>query len=261
VSGPVIQFEKVTKTYTLCQHIAGGIKTFLFHLPAAVRQLRDNKFTALDEVSFEVARGEALGVIGPNGAGKSTTLALIARVLRPNAGRITVRGRVLPLLELGAGFHPELTGRENIILNGVLMGLLRREVYAKLDQIIEFSELGEFIDQPVRTYSNGMLGRLGFSVVAHLDPEVLLVDEVLTVGDAAFQAKCMRRMQEFRRRGVTMVFVSHDMHAVRVICERALWLDHGRVRMLGDSRTVTASYESALAGGRVGGEVPADGEA
>ncbi|RKY62772.1 MAG: hypothetical protein DRQ02_13425, partial [Candidatus Latescibacterota bacterium] len=184
VSEPVIQFEKVTKTYTLCQHIAGGIKTFLFHLPAAVRQLRNNKFTALDEVSFEVARGEALGVIGPNGAGKSTTLALIARVLQPNAGSITVRGRVLPLLELGAGFHPELTGRENIILNGVLMGLLRREVYAKLDQIIEFSELGEFIDQPVRTYSNGMLGRLGFSVVAHLDPEVLLVDEVLTVGDA-----------------------------------------------------------------------------
>lgn len=249
MSDPIIQFEQVTKTYTLCTHISGGIKTFLFHLPQAIRQLRRNKFTALDAVSLSVAPGESLGVIGPNGAGKSTLLALIAGVLRPNGGRVRVRGRVLPLLELGAGFHPELMGRENILLNGVLMGLTRAEVAGRMERIIAFSELGEFIDQPVRTYSNGMLGRLGFSVVANLDPEVLLVDEVLTVGDMAFQAKCMDRMQQFQTRGVTMVFVSHDMHAVRTVCGRALWLDHGRVKMIGDSEAVTAAYEAAQTGG------------
>ncbi|HET6430591.1 MAG TPA: ABC transporter ATP-binding protein [Phycisphaerae bacterium] len=241
----VIQFEQVTKTYTLCSHVSGGIKTFLFHLPDAIRQLRNNRFTALDSVSFAVAAGESLGVIGPNGAGKSTTLALIAKVLAPTAGRVTARGRVLPLLELGAGFHPELAGRENIVLNGVLMGLTRAEVFARMDPIIEFSELGPFIDQPVRTYSTGMLGRLGFSVVANLDPEVLLVDEVLTVGDMAFQAKCMARMRQFQTQGVTMVFVSHDMHAVRTVCDRALWLERGRVRMIGDSAAVTAAYEAS----------------
>ena len=143
-----VKFDRVTKTYTLCSHISGGIKTFLFHLPEAIHQLRKHKFTALDEVSFEVTPGEAMGVIGVNGAGKSTTLSLIARVLAPDAGTIHTRGRVLPLLELGAGFHPELTGRENIVLNGVLLGLTRREVKARMPQIIAFSELGDFIDQP-----------------------------------------------------------------------------------------------------------------
>jgi len=260
MTDPTIQFDNVTKTYTLCSHVAGGIKTFLFHLPDAVRQLRNNRFTALDGVSFAVAPGESLGVIGPNGAGKSTTLSLIAKVLAPTAGRVRTRGRVLPLLELGAGFHPELVGRENIVLNGVLMGLRRAEVFARMDRIIEFSELGAFIDQPVRTYSNGMLGRLGFSVVANLDPEVLLVDEVLTVGDMAFQAKCMARMRRFQQQGVTMVFVSHDMHAVRTVCGRALWLDHGRVKMIGDIDAVTAAYEAAQTGVVVQGS-PEEGQA
>ena len=171
-------------------------------------------------------KGETLGIIGKNGAGKSTILGLIAGVLRPNTGRVMVNGRISPLLELGAGFHPELTGRENIMLKGVLIGLTRSEVLKKIDEIIEFSELDDFIDQPVRIYSSGMLARLGFSIVASLDPEILLIDEILAVGDMDFQKKCIQRMTAFKKRGVTIIFVSHNLASVENICDRLLWIEN-----------------------------------
>jgi lipopolysaccharide transport system ATP-binding protein len=182
----MIVFDRVSKSYPLYHHIIGGFKNFLFNLPKAVSSIKNSSFEALRNISFEVYKGETFGIIGRNGAGKSTTLGLIAGVLKPSKGKVIVKGRVSSLLELGAGFHPELTGRENIMLNGVLMGLTRAEVLKNMDVIIEFSELGEFIEQPIRVYSSGMLARLGFSVVSSLNPEILLIDEVLAVGDMQF---------------------------------------------------------------------------
>ncbi|MCC6346463.1 MAG: ABC transporter ATP-binding protein [Nitrospirales bacterium] len=206
----------------------------------------NTRYDVLKGVSFEVLRGETFGIIGKNGAGKSTTLGLIAGVLKPTSGAVAVRGRVSPLLELGAGFNPELTGRENIVLNGVLMGLTRAEVVRRIGEIIEFSELGNFIDQPIRMYSSGMLARLGFSVVALLNPEILLIDEVLAVGDAAFQSKCLSKMVQFKKNGVTMIFVSHSLKDVEEICDRAVWIDNQRIRMLGPAREVVNGYLRAL---------------
>ena len=200
---------------------------------------------ALDDVSFEIKKGETVGIVGPNGSGKSTTLALIAGVLRPQAGRVDVLGRVCPLLELGAGFHPDLTGRENIVLNGVLLGLTRREVLAKMDGIIAFSELESFLDQPVRTYSTGMIARLGFSVAVHLNPEILLIDEILSVGDLHFQAKCRGKLDEFKKQEVTIVLVSHSVGEVRRLCDRVIWLDGGRKVEEGEPQHVLLRYEAA----------------
>ena len=242
MNGAVITFDKVSKSYPLYHHITGGIKSFLFHLPKAIKELRSTKLQALKDISFEVSKGEALGIIGRNGSGKSTTLGLIAGVLRPSEGRIYVKGRVSPLLELGAGFHPELTGRENIELNGVLMGLSRRQVGNKTEAIIDFSELGEHIDQPIRTFSSGMLARLGFSVVANLDPEILLIDEVLAVGDINFQHRCIERMMSFKKNGVTMVFVSHVIEDVVKLCDRVIWLDNCTIRMAGEPQQVLDAY-------------------
>jgi lipopolysaccharide transport system ATP-binding protein len=242
VTEPVIIFDKVNKSYPLYHPITGGIKNFLFHFPKWKKSLRNSKFEALNDISFEIYRGEAFGIIGRNGAGKSTTLGLIAGVLKPTNGKVITKGRVSSLLELGAGFHPELTGRENIILNGVLMGLTRTAVSKRMREIIEFSELGDFIDQPIRVYSSGMLTRLGFSVVAHLDPEVLLVDEVLAVGDMEFQKKCLQKMETFKKNAVTMVFVSHSMANVEAICDRVAWIDHRSIRLLGKAPGVIAGY-------------------
>ena len=186
--------------------------------------MKADRHDVLIDVSFSVTHGESVGIIGRNGAGKSTLLALMARRDSPDYGEVVVRGRVSPLLELGAGFHPELTGRENIMLNGVLLGLRRAEVSARMERIIAFSELKDSIDEPVRVFSTGMLARLGFSVAAHLDPEILLIDEVLAVGDTAFQAKCIDKIREFRRRGVTTVFVSHNLDQVAMLCDRAIVL-------------------------------------
>jgi lipopolysaccharide transport system ATP-binding protein len=202
---------------------------------------------ALNDVSFELERGEVLGLIGSNGSGKSTTLALIAGVLKAQAGAVEVRGRVCPLLELGAGFHPELTGRENIVLNGVLLGLTRREILAKMDEIVSFSELDQFLDQPLRTYSSGMMARLGFSVAAHLDPEILLIDEVLAVGDLRFQAKCREKLEEFKGRQVTIALVSHSLGEVRGFCERVIWLKDGKIVADGEPGSVITGYEQAMA--------------
>ncbi len=246
MSAPAVAFDHVFKSYPFYQHITGGLKHFLFNMPKAVKTIRTNRFTSLEDISFEVAQGEAFGIIGRNGAGKSTTLGLIAGVLKPSGGKVAVQGRVSPLLELGAGFHPELTGRENIVMNGILMGLTRKEVEEKAEEIIAFSELGEFIDQPIRVYSSGMMARLGFSVVSSLDPELLLVDEILAVGDIEFKKKCIDRMLAFRAKGVTMVLVSHALDDIRELCTRTLWIENHRVRMLGESHAVVDAYESSI---------------
>ncbi len=241
----VIRLDRVAKAYPRHRHLTGGLKRALLHLPDLLRSMRADRFLALEVVSFEVQRGEALGIIGPNGSGKSTTLGLIAGVLRPQAGRVEVHGRVAPLLELGAGFHPELTGRQNIVLNGVLMGLTRRQVAERMAAIVAFSGLEAFLDEPLRTYSTGMMARLGFSVAAHLEPDILLIDEILSVGDAHFQAQCEARLQGFRRQGITLVIVSHALGDVRKLCDRVVWLDRGRIAMAGEPEAVIAAYEKS----------------
>jgi len=239
---PVIVFKNVSKTYPFYSSFTTGIKNFLFNLPKAIKTVYKTKFEALKDISFEIFAGETVGFIGKNGAGKSTILGLIAGVIKPTSGVIEVNGRVSPLLELGAGFHYELTGRENILLNGVLLGLTKKEVLEKMDSIIEFSELGEFIEQPIRTYSSGMLARLGFSVVAHLDPDILLIDEMLAVGDNAFQQKCLKKMLEFKDRGVTMVFVSHSMDDIKKICDRVIWIKDHQIKQIGNPEEVVQNY-------------------
>ena len=196
----------------------------------------------LDDVSFEVRRGECVSFIGRNGAGKSTTLGLIAGVIRPTSGTVETGGRICPLLELGAGFHSELSGRDNIVLNGVLLGLTRAEVRERMDQIIEFSELGRQIDQPIRTYSSGMTARLGFSVAVHLEPDILLVDEALSVGDEAFQEKCLDRMKAFIEDDVTMIYVSHALTTVEEVSDRVVLLDRGQLVMVGEPSEVVEHY-------------------
>ena len=239
---PVIIFDHVNKSYPLYYHITGGIKNFLFNLPKALSSMKNSRHEVLMDISFEVYKGETLGIIGRNGVGKSTTLGLIAGVLKPSKGKVIVKGRISPLLELGGGFHPELTGKENIMLNGVLLGLTRSEVKNRMDEIIEFSELGDFVYQPIRTYSSGMYARLGFSVIAHLDPEILLIDEVLAVGDMEFQKKCLNKMMSFKKSGVTMVFVSHSMEDVEKICDRVIWIDNRSIRMAGSPKDVVLHY-------------------
>lgn len=243
MSESVIIFDGVSKTYPLYHHIVGGIKNFLFHLPTALSSMKNSNFEALRDLSFEVYKGEALGIIGRNGAGKSTLLGLIAGVLKPTKGRVIVKGRISPFLELGSGFHPELTGRENIMLNGVLLGMTKSEIKGKMAEIIEFSELGNFIDEPIRTYSSGMLARLGFSVVAHLDPEILLIDEILAVGDQDFQKKCIDKMMGFKMSGVTMAFVSHSMADVKRICDRVIWIEDHSIKAMGDPAEAIQYYE------------------
>ena len=242
MSEPVIIFDNICKSYPMYHHITGGIKNFLFHLSRGISSLKNSRFEALRDISFEVYKGETFGIIGRNGAGKSTTLGLIAGVLKPSKGKVTVKGRISPLLELGAGFHPELTGRENVMLNGVLLGLTRIKVLKKMDEIIEFSELGEFIDQPMRVYSSGMLARLGFSVISSLEPEILLIDEILAVGDMNFQKKCLDKMMGFKKSGVTMVFVSHSMQDIERICDRVMWIESHIIKMIGEPKAVVDSY-------------------
>jgi len=210
-----------------------------------LRMRRDREYVeALKDVSFTVPEGTVLGIIGPNGAGKSTLLRLIAGIYRPTTGRIVVNGRLSALLNLGLGFHPELTGRENIIIGGLAMGLSRREIMRRLDEIVAFAELEEFIDAPVRTYSSGMYMRLAFSVAVNVDPDILLLDEVLAVGDAHFAEKSRARMEEFKDQGKTILLVTHDLATVESWCHQALWLEGGKVQALGDPKEVVARYRA-----------------
>jgi len=203
---------------------------------------------ALHDVSFQVEQGEALGIVGHNGAGKTTILKILSSITTPTAGEIAIRGRMAALVEVGSGFHPELTGRENIDLHGAMLGMRRSEIRQKLDSIIEFSGVGQYIDVPVKRYSSGMYVSLGFSIAAHLDPDILLLDEVLAVGDAAFQAKCLDRIAELRRMGRTVIFISHDLGAVYRVCDRAILLSHGRIVAEGQPRQVIDEYQQMTFG-------------
>jgi ABC-type polysaccharide/polyol phosphate transport system ATPase subunit len=215
-------------------------------------------FWALRDVSFCVEAGESLAILGSNGAGKSTLLSIVVGVTSPTSGKVECRGRVGALLELGTGFHPDLTGIENIFLNASLLGLGRQQIREKLESIISFSELADFINEPVRTYSSGMVARLGFSVAVHVDPDILVLDEVLAVGDNNFRRKCEHKISEFAREGKTLLFVSHGLETVLAMCRRAVWLDHGRVRMDGPAEEVVRSYRldgaSKQAAAAAGGE-------
>ena len=218
----------------------------------------EEDFWALRDVSLEVKRGEAVGVVGPNGSGKTTLLKLLAGISLPTRGRLAVRGRIASLIELGAGFHPELTGRENVFLNGAILGLPRAEVRRRLDEIVAFAEVGPFLDLPLKRYSSGMVVRLGFAVAAFADAQVLLMDEVLSVGDARFQQRCLGRMRELRQKGATVVLVSHSLPTVGLFCERALWLQRGGVAACGPAVTVIQAYQQDATRPDPGGEAGGD---
>ncbi|HEX8599811.1 MAG TPA: ABC transporter ATP-binding protein [Chloroflexia bacterium] len=247
----VIKFSKVSKRFILRHERPRSFQDMLVSLfglrtlsrrGVAMPRPANEEFWALRDVNFSIYAGEAVGIIGENGSGKSTTLKLVSRILEPTSGSVSVRGKVSALLELGTGFHPELTGRENIFLNGSLLGLSRKEMAARYDKIVDFSEIGEFIDTPIKHYSSGMVMRLGFAVAINVDPDILLTDEVLAVGDEAFQRKCLDYISMLRRRGVTIVFVSHALDAVRSLCSRAIWLDHGRMIADGPAGSVVDRY-------------------
>jgi ABC-type polysaccharide/polyol phosphate transport system ATPase subunit len=244
-----IEVRDVTKLYRRWgrKRSVGTFKSALLSGRPGAALAPDDAVPALTDVSFDVAPGETVGVVGANGSGKSTLLKLLAGVLKPTAGEVSVRGRLAALLELGAGFHPEISGRENVLINGLLLGLTKREIAARFDQIVRFAELEEFIDAPVKTYSSGMAVRLGFAIAAHCDPEILLVDEVLAVGDEAFARRSLEKFGEFERAGKTLVFVSHDLTLVAERCRRALWLDCGKLAADGPSAETVARYRESVA--------------
>jgi ABC-type polysaccharide/polyol phosphate transport system ATPase subunit len=241
-----LKFDRVSKKYRIRQNAGPGRdgSRFVNRLKNLRRRAQD--FWALRDVSFEVPRGAALGIIGPNGAGKSTILKLLSNITSPTSGEITINGNLAALIEVGSGFHPELTGRENIFLSGSILGMRRREIARKLDDIIAFAEIGEYVDVPVKWYSSGMYVRLGFSISAHLDPDILLLDEVLAVGDAAFQAKCLQRITELKRAGTTIVYISHDLVSVEQLCDRIILMERGAIVAGGSPREVVAVYQEMM---------------
>jgi len=238
--GTAIRLENVTVRYRVPHERIHTFKEFAIRFLR--RQLKMAEHLAIQDVDMDVRKGEMVGIVGANGAGKSTLLKLTARVLQPTGGRVWVKGRVAPLLDISGGFHPELTGRENIFLNGALLGLSHREIARRLESIIEFAELADFVDAPLRMYSSGMTARLGFAIATDVEPDILLIDEILAVGDERFRAKCSDRMRRFRDAGVTILLVSHDMHTVRQLCSRAIWLNRGRVEHAGTAEEVVERY-------------------
>jgi ABC-2 type transport system ATP-binding protein/lipopolysaccharide transport system ATP-binding protein len=244
--GEAIRLENVGVRYRVPTERIGTFKEYIIR--RLQRKVRNREFWALKGVNLSIYRGEVFGLIGQNGAGKSTMLKLMARVLRPTEGRVVVKGQVAPLLEFGAGFHPELTGRENVFLNGALLGFSRRDMEEKFDRIVDFAELWDFIDAPMRTYSSGMWARLGFAVATDFQPDVLIVDEVLAVGDEAFQRKSSARMQEFRDQGATILLVSHNMNTIAAMCHRAAWIHHGQVMALDSAGEAIRAYRQNQSG-------------
>jgi lipopolysaccharide transport system ATP-binding protein len=245
-----ISFREVRKVYRWRgrRRRRETLKGALFHRRLTRGVGEASEHVALDGIDLEVAPGEAVALVGPNGSGKSTFLKLAGGILKPTEGTVEVDGRVTALIELGAGFHPEITGRENVLINGMLLGLSRREIEARMPEIVDFADIGSFVDQPVKIYSSGMYVRLGFAVAVAVDPDVLLIDEVLSVGDAAFTRRCLDRLAKMRQRGVTMVLVSHDLDLVTTFADRALYLEAGRVVVEGPSDSVVARYRSDAAG-------------
>ena len=237
---PVIVLDNISVRYRAADQRIGTFKEYIIRL--IKRQVNFKDFSALNNVSLEVREGETLGIIGRNGAGKSTLLKVISRVLIPTEGRVRLRGRVSPLIELGAGFHPELTGLENIFLNATLQGRSRKEIEERLDEIITFAELETFINSPIRTYSSGMVARLGFSISTSWKPDILIIDEVLSVGDEGFRQKSALRMEKFRAEGTGSILVSHNLQTIKSLCTKAIWLDHGKVKAEGAAEDVVEQY-------------------
>ncbi|MEM9592636.1 MAG: ABC transporter ATP-binding protein [Acidobacteriota bacterium] len=247
--GPAIRVEGLTKLYrrTASGNHLRTLKSALLER-SLVRDIDpEDAISAVKDVSFTVGRGEAVGLIGSNGSGKSTLLKVVSGILKPTSGKMEIHGRVAALIELGAGFHPEISGRENIYINGAVLGLSRREIDERFDAIVEFSGLADFIEEPVKNYSSGMYVRLGFAVAIHTDPDVLMVDEVLSVGDEAFAHRCLRRIEEFLGRGKTLLLVSHSLDLIREVCDRAIWLEKGVLRLDGHPRRVVDAYLEAIA--------------
>lgn len=234
-----IKVEHVYKSFTIYYDRANTLKERILFL---ARNKRREKRQVLKDINIEIKKGETVGLIGVNGSGKSTLLKLMTKIIYPNKGKIETYGKLTSLLELGAGFHPDFSGRENIYFNASIFGLSKKEIDDRLEQIIEFSELREFIDNPVRTYSSGMYMRLAFSVAINVDAEILLIDEILSVGDQHFQEKCFEKMRELKKEGKTMVFVTHSLGSVTDLCDRAIWIHNGEVRMDGDSKKVVDEY-------------------
>lgn len=236
----MIQVDNVSMRFKLAHDRISSLKEYMTKL--IKRELRYEEFWALKNVSFNVSKGEVVGIIGKNGAGKSTLLKIISGILKPTKGSVTCSGSIVPMLELGSGFDHDLTGRENIFLNGAILGYGKEFLESKFEEILDFSELGRFIDVPIRNYSSGMLMRLAFSIATVVNPEILIVDEILAVGDAAFQEKSKARMMELMSGGTTVLFVSHSLDQIREMCNRVIWLDSGKIKMIGETQKVCDAY-------------------
>ena len=239
----IIRANDISMRYLMTYDRIQSIKEYIVQMLRG--KIKYEEFWALKNVSFEVERGEVVGIIGHNGAGKSTLLKVISGILKPTGGSLEVHGNVVPMLELGSGFDHDLTGRENIFLNGSILGYSEKYLKAKYEQIVEFSELGKFIDVPIRNYSSGMLMRLAFSIATVVQPEILIVDEILAVGDAAFQEKSKARMLELMGGGTTVLFVSHSLEQIREMCDRVIWLEHGQVKAIGATKEICDAYEAS----------------
>ena len=244
MDGLAVKLDGVSVIYRIPTENVRTLKEYTIRLLKG--KFEKKAFPALNNVSLEVAQGEIFGIVGKNGAGKTTLLKVISRVLTPSEGRVRIRGMVYPLLQLGAGFHPELTGRENVFLNGTLLGHSHKEIEDKYEDIVAFAEIGNFIDAPVRTYSSGMQARLGFAVASAWQPEILVLDEVLSVGDMAFQQKCHTRMQEFRDNGTTILLVSHSPELISNLCEQAIWIDEGQIKDKGTAVEIAEKYRISM---------------
>ncbi len=236
-----IELHDIVMKFHMANQKIDSFKEFIIKM--AKRQINFADFTALDHVSFNVAKGEVLGLVGLNGSGKSTTLKIISGILKPTSGKVITNGTISPLIELGAGFAPDLTARENVLLNGAVLGFGKKEMLAKMDEIIEFSELDKFMDTQIKNFSSGMLARLGFSIATNVSPEILIVDEILGVGDFLFQQKCEERINRMMSGGTTVVVVSHTIEQIERLCDRVVWLDHGKIVMMGPTQVVCDAYK------------------
>jgi lipopolysaccharide transport system ATP-binding protein len=245
-SHTVLKFESVSKSYLR----NAGRALLRHHLISLLKRAPLEKFCALDDVSFEIRSGQSLAVVGFNGAGKSSLLRLATGISMPDNGKVEIHGSIAALMELGAGFHPDLTGAENLVLNASLLGLSRKKTYEEFDSIVEFAGIGEFIEEPLRTYSSGMMLRLAFAIAVRVNPDVLFIDEVLSVGDSQFQSKCIEEIKRLKHAGKTLICVSHDINVVRELCEVALWLEHGKMKLFGPAATVLDAYEDVARPGK-----------